>query len=124
MVGITDGFRALKRFGWSRIEEWNQTLDDESVKRYVEKICKEDGVTYEEAWRLIQTDPKYSMGYKMCSPAIVMMLQSKKGQNRFREMLTPEELAIFDAEVADKINFRKAVKHEMKAQKIRDPRNL
>lgn len=124
MVGITDGFRAVKRYGWSHIEEWNQILDDESVKRYIEKICKEDGVTYEEAWRLIQTDPKYSMGYKMASPAIVMMLQSKKGQNRFREMLTPEELAIFDAEVADKINFRKAVKHEMKAQKKRDPQNL
>ena len=124
MTGITDGFRALKRYGWNRIEEWNQILDDESVKRYVAKICKEDGVSYEEAWRLIQTDPKYSMGYKMASPAIVMMLQSKKGQNRFREMLTPEELAIFDAEVADKINFRKAVKHEMKAQKKRDPQNL
>ena len=123
MIGITDGFRAVKRFGWSRIEEWNQILDDESVKRYIEKICKEDGVTYEEAWRLIQTDPKYSMGYKMASPAIVMMLQSKKGQNRFREMLTPEELAIFDEQVADKINFRKAIKHELKVQKKRNIAN-
>ena len=121
MMGITDGMRALKRVGWEKIEEWNRVLDDESIRRYIDKICKEDGVTPEEAWRLVQNEPKYSMGYKMCSPAIVMMLKSKKGQDRFREMLTPEELEIFNAEVADKINFRKAIRHELKVQRKNDP---
>lgn len=123
MMGITDGFRALKRYGWDKIEEWNRILDDESIRRYIDKICKEDGVTPEEAWNLVQNEPKYSMGYKMCSPAIVMMLKSKKGQDRFREMLTPEELALFDEQVADKINFRKAIKHELKVQKKRNIAN-
>lgn len=123
MMGITDGFRAIKRAGWDKIEEWNRILDDESIRRYIAKICKEDGVTTEEAWHLVQNEPKYSMGYKMCSPAIVMMLKSKKGQDRFREMLTPEELAIFDAEVADKINFRKAIKNELKTQRKRNIAN-
>lgn len=114
---ILSYMRSLKDAGWERIEEWNQKLDDESIKRYIAKIQKEDGVTYEEAWRLVREDPKYSMGFKMCSPAIVTMLTMRGGKARFRKMLTPEELKIFDEEVDGKINFRSAVKHEMKRQK-------
>lgn len=123
MIGISDAYKLVKKYGWGKIEEWNQILDDESIRRYIDKICKEDNVTPEEAWHLVQTEPKYSMGYKMCSPSIVMMLKSKKGQDRFREMLTPEELEIFDSEVADKINFRKAIRHELKVQKKRNIAN-
>ena len=106
--------RKLKDAGWDKIEQWNQRLDDESVKRYIEKIQKEDGVSYEEAWRLVQEEPKYSMGYKMCSPAIVIMLTMRGGKARFRQMLTPEEREIFDTEVDGKINFKSAVKSEMR----------
>lgn len=109
--------RSVKASGWAAVEEYNQILDDESVKRYIERIMKEDGVSYEEAWRLVREDPKYSLGYKMCSPAIIMMLQMPKGPDRFREMLTPEELEIYNTEVDGVINIRKAVKREKKKQK-------
>lgn len=117
MTAMRDAVRRVKALGWDRIEEYNQRLDDESVMRYIRKIMEEDRVGYEEAWRLCREDPKYSMGLKMCSPAVVMMLKSEKGRARFREMLTPEELEVFDREVAGKINFRKAVKQEMRRQR-------
>lgn len=109
--------RSVKDSGWTAVEEYNQILDDESVKRYIERIMTEDGVSYEEAWRLVREEPKYSLGYKMCSPAIIMMLQMPRGPDRFREMLTPEELEIYNTEVDGKIDFRKAVKREKKKQK-------
>lgn len=114
---ILAGMRSCKDAGWDKIEEWNRVLDDESVKRYIAKIMQEDGVTYEQAWELCKTEPKYSMGLKMCSPSVVIMLTMRGGKDRFRKMLTPEELAIFNSEVDGKINFRSAVKHELKRQK-------
>ena len=114
---MKEAMRSLKAVGWEKIERWNQILDDESVKRYIAKIQKEDNVSYEEAWELCRTDPKYSMGLKMCSPAVITMLTMRKGRDRFRRMLTPEECAIFDAEVDGKINFRRAVRKEHKKQK-------
>ena len=68
-----------------------------------------------EAVELCKTEPKYSMGLKMCSPAVVMMLQTKKGQEKFRSWLTPEELAIFDSPECPK-NFRQMIKKEKKKQ--------
>ena len=117
MIRITEAMARLKEAGWEKIENWNRVLDDESIRRYIAQIQKEDGVSYEEAWRLVREDPKYSLGYKMCSPAIVMMLRMRGGKARFREMLTPEELRIFDEEVDGKINLKKAIKYEYKKQK-------
>lgn len=117
MIPVTARLKALKEVGWDKLEEWNRVLDDESIRRYIAQIQKEDGVSYEEAWRLVREEPKYSLGYKMCSPSIVMMLKMKGGKDRFREMLTPEELEIFDNEVDGKIDFKKAIKQEFKRQK-------
>ena len=114
---LKEAMRSLKAAGWDKIERWNQALDDESVRRYIAKIMKEDNVTYEEAWELCRTDPKYSMGLKMCSPAIVTMLTMRGGKDRFRKMLTDEEREVFDSEVDGKINFRRAVRKEHKRQK-------
>lgn len=109
----------MRTIGWDRIEEWNRILDDESIRRYIKKIMQEDGVSYEEAWRLVKEDPKYSMGYKMCSPSIVVMLTMRGGKARFRKMLTPEELKIFDTEVDGKIDIKRAFKKEKKRQKAK-----
>lgn len=114
---MKEAMRSLKAAGWEKIERWNQALDDESVRRYIAKIQNEDNVSYEEAWELCRTDPKYSMGLKMCSPAIITMLTMRGGKERFRKMLTDEERAVFDAEVDGKINFRKALRKEHKKQK-------
>lgn len=119
MIGgqrILMAMRELKKVGWEKIEDWNNILDAESRQRYIAKIMKEDNVDMAEAWRLVREEPKYSMGYKMCSPAMVIALGSKKGQAQFRELLTPEELEIFDNEVAGKIDFKKAVKEEKRKQ--------
>ena len=108
--------RLAKSIGWEKVEQWNKILDDESVRRWIADIQKTDGVSYEEAWNLCLTDPKYSMGLKMCSPAIMMMLKMPGGVERFRKMLTPEELEIFDSEVNGKINFRQAIRKEKRRQ--------
>lgn len=76
-------------------DELNAYLDSIAVQEYYAKICKEDGVTYEEAIRLCETEPKYSMGLKMCSPAVITMLQLPGGKKKFASWLTPEELQIF-----------------------------
>lgn len=123
MINVMTKLKELKKRitakGWESIEDWNYVLDQESRSRYIQKIMKEDQVDYDEAWRLVREEPKYSMGYKMCSPAIVMMLKMRGGKETFRGMLTPEELKVFDNEVDGKINFKKAIKTEFKRQKVR-----
>lgn len=111
--------KSLKDAGNDKLDEWNGILDAESRSRYIAKICREDGVDEAEAWRLIREDPKYSMGFKMCSPAVVMSLTSRKGRAQFREVLTDEEREIFDSEVDGKINFKKAIRNEYRVQKGR-----
>lgn len=123
MINVMTKLKELKKRitakGWESIEDWNYVLDQESRSRYIQKIMKEDQVDYDEAWRLVREEPKYSMGYKMCSPAIVMMLKMRGGKETFRGMLTPEELEVFDNEVDGKVNFKKAIKTEFKRQKVR-----
>lgn len=123
MINVMTKLKELKKRitakGWESIEDWNYVLDQESRSRYIQKIMKEDQVDYDEAWRLVREEPKYSMGYKMCSPSIVMMLRMRGGKETFQSMLTPEELQVFDDEVDGKVNFKKAIKTEFKRQKAR-----
>lgn len=95
MGTITDKIRAIPQGIINKTDEINAYLDSIAVSEYYAKICKEDGVTYEEAVELCRTDPKYSMGLKMCSPAVITMLQLPGGKKKFASWLTPEELAIF-----------------------------
>ncbi len=113
MMGI---IQKTKDLAWDKVYEINDILDNQAVMKYYQKICEEDGVTFEEAVQLCQTEPKYSMGLKMCSPAVVMMLRTKKGQDTFRTWLTPEELVIFDSDECPK-NFRQMIRNEKKRQK-------
>lgn len=108
---------ALKAAGHDRIDDFTGLLDAESRSRFIAKIQKEDGVDEAEAWRLIREEPKYSLGFKMCSPLIVAELTTKRGQAKFRQMLTPEEAEIWDNEIVGKIDFRDAIKREKKKQK-------
>lgn len=110
--------REIKGLAWDKIEEINQTLDNQVVMKYYGKIMEEDGVTFEEAVQLCQTEPKYSMGLKMASPAVVMMLQTKKGRKTFESWLTPEELAVWNSPECPK-NFRQMIKKEKKKQGAR-----
>lgn len=114
---LSAAWEALKAAGHDKIDDFTGLLDAESRRRFIAKICAEDGVDEAEAWRLVREEPKYSMGFKMCSPLIVAELTTKKGQAKFRQMLTPEEAEIWDNEVVGKINFREAIKKEKKKQK-------
>lgn len=114
---ILETWAAMKAAGHDRIDDFAGLLDAESRTRFIAKICKEDGVDEAEAWRLIREDPKYSMGFKMCSPFIVAKLSTKKGQKQFRDILTPEEQAIWDNEVIGHIDFKDAIRKEKKKQK-------
>lgn len=92
---VKDKILAIPKSVWKADEELNNYLDSIAVSEYYAKICKEDGVSFEEAIHLCETEPKYSMGLKMCSPAVVTMLQFSKGRQKFASWLTPEELKIF-----------------------------
>ena len=118
MIGrITDAWQKLKSAGRGTIDDWINLTDAASRERFIQKIMKEDQVSEAEAWRLVHEDPKYSMGFKMCSPVIVTSLKTRRGKDDFRKCLTPEELEIFDNEVDGKINFRSAIKAEKRRQK-------
>ena len=84
-----------KHYRQNQNEEFNAYLDNVAVMEYYERICKEDGVTFEEAVKLCETEPKYSMGLKMASPAVITMLALPGGKKKFATWLTPEELEIF-----------------------------
>ena len=95
MTTLAEKIKAIPKGILDKNEELNAYLDQIAISEYYAKICKEDGVTYEEAVQLCIMEPKYSMGLKMCSPAVITMLQLPGGKKKFAEWLTPEELAIF-----------------------------
>lgn len=101
---------------WDKITDINAMMDAQAQARYIEMIRKDEGITFDEAIILIDKTPKYSLGMKMCSPAVMIMLTKSKGRQKFREWLTPEELVIFDGEVAT-MNLKGMMRREMKRQK-------
>lgn len=108
---------ALKSAGHDTIDDFTGLLDNESKRRYICKICEEDAVDEAEAWRLVREDPKYSLGMKLCSPIVIAEMSTRKGQSKFRDMLTTEERRIWDEEVVGHINIKKAIKDEVRKQK-------
>lgn len=118
MKGFRDARRRISGAAWDKIEELNALYDAEAQARFIRRIMEEDGVSYDEAWRLVREEPKYSMGWKMCSPAVVMMLKMPGGKEKFRKWLTPEELEIFDRDVAP-MNLRKIYKDAKRREKKR-----
>lgn len=109
------GITGIREEMWRKIEDANAQLDMMTVTRYYEMIAKDEGVTVDEAAKMCVDVPKYSMGLKMASPAVVMMLRSKKGKQVFESWLTPEELEEW-AQVKD-MNFRQMMRKEKKKQK-------
>ena len=125
-MGITDRLKGagqdLKKMGydlkgatWGKIEQYNDYLDLETRRRYYEKIAKEEGVTVAEAMDLCVSNPTYSLGLKMASPAVLTMLKLPGGKDVFESWLTEEEKAEW-MKVKD-IDYKKAMKKEKKRQK-------
>lgn len=101
---------------WDKITDINGMMDAQAQCRYIDMIQQNEGTGYEETIALIQSTPKYSLGMKMCSPAVMIMLTKAKGRQRFREWLTPEELEIFDSEI-EPMGLKSLMKKEMRRQK-------
>lgn len=83
---------------WQLIEEWNAILDEKSIEDYYKKVMRWEKCSWDEAVELCKTNLTYSIGRKMCSPAVIEMLKVPDGSGiqKFRSWLTPEELEFFD----------------------------
>lgn len=115
------GVKQLKGITEDKILEINDRLDGMARSQFVAAVAKDEGVSMEEAMRMCSEGseyPKYSLGYKMASPAMLRMASSKKYVGKFKTMLTPEELEIFETEV-EPMGLKGLVKDEMKRNTTR-----
>lgn len=99
-----------------KIWEVNDQMDSYCRAEFVSKVAQDEGVTMSEAFALCETDPKYSLGMKMCSPSIMLWIRKKEGSEKFKKMLNPDELKIYEEEV-EPMNLKDLIKAEMKSQK-------
>lgn len=85
----------------------NDTMVSYNIQRYYQNVAAARGVSYAEAVELCSgDDPELSLGLKLADPATTFQCLTKKGIERFKLTLTPEELEIF---VKDEKNIRKSV---------------
>lgn len=112
---MREKMRGIKKTASDKVDDYKLRLDSECQLKYLKKIQKEDCVSYEEAVRLTQEDPKYSLGWKLCSPDAVTDMMTESGRRRIKRTLTPEELEIFEKDV-EPMGLRKIVTGEIKRQ--------
>lgn len=106
------------------------TLASEAQARYVSWVAEEEGIEWAEAWTRA-TDPsagfpEIRLGFKMSDPLMQIAMNAQTGKKhreeateRFRERLDPEELEIFDRDVATmdtRTKFKAALKRERKGK--------
>lgn len=99
-----------------KLREIGYTIDAQVRAQFIPEIMRIDGVSQEEAFRLVAEDPKYSLGWKLCGCPIIKIATSKKSAEKFREILTPEEDEIFVNEVL-KLNLAKMITKEERKQR-------
>lgn len=106
----------IKQAGKDKILEINDQLDGMARAQFLSAVAKDEGVDMEEAMRMCMEVPKYSLGYKMASPAMLRMASSKKYVDAFKATLTPEELEIFENEVQP-MGLKGLMKDEMRRKR-------
>lgn len=98
----------------------------EAQKKYVKWVSKEEKIDYDSALKICEgrTDPinwNYTLGYKMSHPVYMIAMNLQRKDNRakaienFKKELTPEETAIFEAEVETdgmRARFKRKLKKE------------
>lgn len=110
----------------------NAQLTLNAQMKFAKKVMKWEKCTYDEAWQICTADGqtkdptdkvKYTLGFKMCDPAleIALFVQLNKEKRRqaalnFARCLTPEEATVFWNETFNIKNARKFRKG-MKAAK-------
>ena len=112
---MREKMRGIRKATSDKVDDYKLRLDYECQLKYLKKIQKEDGVSYEEAVRLTQEDPKYSLGWKLCSPDAVADMMTESGRRRIKRTLTPEELEIFERDV-EPMGLKRIITGEIKRQ--------
>lgn len=107
--------KKMERATIEQMREMGYYVDMQSRAQWIDKIIKIDGVSREEAYRMVVEEPQYSLSWKMCGCPIIKIALQKKQIDKFREILTPEEDKIFTEEVL-KLNLSKIVKRQIKKQ--------
>lgn len=113
----------LKKSTKDKIWEVNDALDAQVKAQFVQKVAEDEKVSYGEAVAMCTSEggvPKYSLGYKMASPSVMMWIRTKKGAEGFKKWLTPEELKIYEEEVMP-MNIKGMMKAEFRRQKKEPP---
>lgn len=120
--GIGEKVTKVKDATWEKIDDLTFQTDAQAQTRFLGEIMKDEGCTFEEAVGMVTVgspnwQPKYSLGYKMASPAkMAMMAMGEKGKAAFKKELVPEELALFEGEV-ENMNIGKEMIAEHHRQK-------
>lgn len=98
--------KEIRRGLSERIDLINDTMVSYNIQRYYQNVAAERGVSYAEAVELCSGNPELSLGLKLANPETIFQCLTKKGIERFKLKLSPEELEIF---IKDEKNIRKSV---------------
>ena len=93
----------------------NDTMVSYNIQRYYQDLANVRGISYGEAVELCETDPEASLGLKLADPENIFKCTTKKGTERFKKTLSPEELEIF---IKDEKNIRKSMIRGAKGKAI------
>ena len=124
MIGkVSERVGNVKASAWAKVDELSATLDNQAQHQFVQKVAADEGVSYEDAIAMCTPhsdlwQPKYSMGYKMQSPAMTIAMATKKGRKAFRDSLLPEELECYKE--IETTNFGKLITEEYRSQKKKE----
>ena len=118
---VVEKVGAVKDAVWEKVEDVNFNLDSQEQMMFVKKIAEDEGCSFEAALEMCTPhtptwQPKYSLGYKMASPAIMASLTVERGKRAFRERLEPQELILFDNDIRN-MKLGELLSEEYKRQK-------
>ena len=108
------------------IADKKMQAESAAIAQFYEKVAKEDGISYDEAVFLCQTEPKYMLGLKMQRYMIRAVADPRHANKHRDEMLatlSPEEMKLYDEEIKG-LNMTKmvnqAVKDKVKGKKVKE----
>ena len=98
----------------------NAQLTYKAQMKFAKKVMKWEGCSWDEAWMICTGDRqpkdpadkvKYTLGFKMCDPALELALYVQRNKNNRRQAaenfsrgLSPEEAHMFWTECFDRVN--------------------
>lgn len=115
--GSMRSFKEIKRGISEKMDVINDTMVSYNIQRYYQNVAELKGVSYSEAVDLCAPggDPELTLGLKLADPGTIFQCTTKKGTERFKQTLTPEELKIF---TADEKKIRKGLIRGAKGKAI------